>query len=168
MKLPSLQSHADVTTNTGFFAYVISQKNDANFREKTCRTLFDTLKQNCMRNLERSWQSSLLSKKPNALFPPKPSITLIEKKGKDRSFLENWRPISLVNFNAKIMSKVLATRVKNVLPDIIHHNQSGFVKDCYIGETVWSIFDLMDFTLEENIPGLMIFIDFHKAFDSVE
>ena len=66
------------------------------------------------------------------------------------------------------MSKVLATRIKNVLPNIIHHNQSGFVKDRYIGETVRSIFDLMDFTLKENIPGLMIFIDFHKAFDSVE
>ena len=63
-------------------------------------------------------------------------ITLIEKKGKDRSFLENWRPISLVNVDAKIMSKGLTTRIKNVLPDIIHHNQSGFVKDCYIGETV--------------------------------
>ena len=95
-------------------------------------------------------------------------ITLIEKKGKDRSFLENWKPISLANVDAKIVSKVLATRIKNVLPDIIHHNQSGFVKDGYIGETVRSIFDLMDFTLKENIPGLMIFIDFHKAFDSVE
>lgn len=95
-------------------------------------------------------------------------ITFIEKKGKDRSFLENWRPISLVNVDAKIMSKVLATRIKNVLPDIIHHNQSGFVKDRYIGETVRSIFDLMDYTLNENIPGLMIIIDFHKAFDSVE
>ena len=95
-------------------------------------------------------------------------ITLIEKKGKDRSFLENWRPISLVNVDAKIMSKVLAARIKNVLPDIIHHNQSGFVKDRYIGETVRSIFDLMDFTPKENIPGLMIFIDFHKVFDSVE
>ena len=95
-------------------------------------------------------------------------ITLIEKKGKDRSFLENWRPISLVNVDAKIMSKVLATRIKNVLPNIIHHNQSGFVEDRYIGESVRSIFDLMDFTLKENIPGLMIFIDFHKAFDSIE
>ena len=65
------------------------------------------------------------------------------------------------------MSKVLAVRIKNVLPYIIHHNQSGYVKDRYIGETVRSIFDLM-VTLKENIPGLMIFIDFHKAFESIE
>ena len=95
-------------------------------------------------------------------------ITLIEKKGKDRSFLENWRPISLVNVDAKIMSKAIATRIKNVLPNIIHHNQTGFIKDRYFGETVRSIFDIMDFTVEENIPGLMIFIDFQKAFDSLE
>ena len=38
-------------------------------------------------------------------------ITLIEKKGKDRSYIENWRPISLVNVDTKVMSKVIATRM---------------------------------------------------------
>ena len=95
-------------------------------------------------------------------------ITLIEKKGKDRLFLENWRPISLLNVDVKIMSKVIATKIKNVLPTIVHHNQTGFINDRYIGETVRSIFDLMDFTLSKNIPGLLIFIDFHKAFDCLE
>ena len=56
-------------------------------------------------------------------------ITLIDKKGKDRSYLENWRPISLVNVDAKIASKVIANRIKCCLPDIIHHNQTGFIKD---------------------------------------
>ena len=45
------------------------------------------------------------------------------------------------------------------------NNQSGFVKD---RSFVPSIFDLMNFALKENIPGLMIILDFHKAFDSVE
>ena len=97
-------------------------------------------------------------------------ITLIEKKGKDRSFLENWRPISLVNVDTKIMTKAIASRIKNVLPDIIHPNQTGYVKDRFIGETIRSIYDVMDFTftVKENIPGLMLFIDFQKAFYSVE
>ena len=95
-------------------------------------------------------------------------ITLIEKRGKDRSLIENWRPISLVNVDAKILSKVIALRLKNVLPHIIHHNQTGYIKDRFIAETIRSIYDIMDWTANENIPDLIIFIDFQKAFDSIE
>ena len=90
-------------------------------------------------------------------------ITLVEKKGKDRTLLENWRPISLVNVDSKIMSKVIASRIKNVLPSIVHYNQTGFVKDRYIGETIRYIFDIMEFTVTENIPGLMIFYRFSEG-----
>ena len=69
-------------------------------------------------------------------------ITLLEKSGKDRVLLENWRPISLVNVDTKIMSKVIAARVKKVLPRIIHYNQTGYVKDRFIGEAIRSVFDL--------------------------
>ena len=54
------------------------------------------------------------------------------------------------------------------MPDIIHPNQTGYVKDRFIGETNRFIYDVMDFTVEKNIFGLMLFIDFQKAFDSVE
>ena len=42
-------------------------------------------------------------------------INLIEKQGKDRTLIENWKPLSLINVDAKIISKVIAVRVKNVL-----------------------------------------------------
>ena len=61
------------------------------------------------------------------------------------------------------MSKVIATRIRNILPNTIHHNQTGYVKHRYIGETVRSVFDVMDFTLREKLAGLLIFIDFQKA-----
>jgi len=48
--------------------------------------------------------------------------TLIKKKGKDRSLLENWRPISLKN---NYQSNCIDDK-KNVLPDIIHPNQTGY------------------------------------------
>ena len=95
-------------------------------------------------------------------------ITLIEKQHKDRTLIENWRPISLINVDAKIISKVIALRLKKVLPNIIHHNQTGYVEDRYIGETIRSIFDIMEFTDGNNIPGIVIFIDFKKAFDFLE
>ena len=62
-------------------------------------------------------------------------ITLIDKKGRDRMFLENWRPISLINVDSTIATKVIANRIKNVLPSVIHANQSGFMKGRFIGET---------------------------------
>ena len=43
-------------------------------------------------------------------------------------------------------------------------DQPGFIKDRCIGEAVRSIFDIMDFMVEANISGLLIFIDFQKAF----
>ena len=94
-------------------------------------------------------------------------ITLLDK-GKDRLLLKNWRPISLLNLDYKIMSKVLAYRVKEVLPHIIHHDQTGYVKDRYIGEAVRVIQDIMEYTDVKKIPGIMLFIDFEKAFDSIE
>ena len=54
-------------------------------------------------------------------------ITLYDKTGKDRTYLENWRPISLTNVDAKIASKVIATRIVKILPEIIHGNQTGYV-----------------------------------------
>ena len=41
-----------------------------------------------------------------------------------------------------------------MLPDIIHHNEKGYVKVRFIGETIRSIYDTMDFTVKENIPDL--------------
>ena len=67
------------------------------------------------------------------------------------------------------MSKFVANRIKKkILLCIIHYNQTGYDQDRYIFETVRSIFDIMAFTVNENVPGMLILIDFQKAFDSLE
>ena len=73
-------------------------------------------------------------------------ITLLEKKGKDRNYLENWRPISLTNVDAKIASKVIAARIIPALPTIINSTQTGYVKGQFTGEAARSIIDVMDYT----------------------
>ena len=50
-------------------------------------------------------------------------IRLIEKKGKDRRYIKNWRPISLLNVDTKIASKALALRLEKVLPFVINEDQ---------------------------------------------
>ena len=96
------------------------------------------------------------------------AITLIEKTGKDRTHLENWRPISLANVDTKIAYKVIATRITKILPEIIHSNQTGYVSGRYIGEAAKSIIDVMEYTKTLFIPGILLFIDFEKAFDSLD
>ena len=95
-------------------------------------------------------------------------ITLIDKKEKDRELLENWRPISLINVDVKIASKAIANRIRKCLPDLIHFNQTAYVSNRYIGDTLRSLIDIMNYTRDMNIPGLLLFVDFEKAFDSIE
>ena len=95
-------------------------------------------------------------------------ITLIDKKDQDRCDLKNWRPISLLNVDTKIASKVIAERIKKQLPEIIHKNQSGYITGRYIGENIRSILDILDYTKAKNLPGFFLFIDFEKAFDSLD
>ena len=95
-------------------------------------------------------------------------ITLIDKPGKDRNFLKNWRPISLLNTDYKIATKSISNRLQKVLPSVIHGNQTGFVDNRYIGDSIRTIIDAMEFTKRKAIPGLLMALDFEKAFDSVE
>ena len=55
-------------------------------------------------------------------------ITLIPKKDSDLLDLHNWRPITLLNIDYKIASKTLAKRIENVLPKLVHPDQTGFMK----------------------------------------
>ena len=95
-------------------------------------------------------------------------ITLLPKKGKPPNSLNNLRPIPLLNTDHKIASKALAKRLEKVLPDVIYQNQTGYVKKRYIGENIRLISDVLNFTKIKNLPGAAIFVDFKKAFDSIE
>ena len=96
------------------------------------------------------------------------AIKLIEKKGKDKMHIKNWRPISLLNVDAKIASKALAKRLETVLPLIIHENQCAYVKGRSIFDCTRIIDDIMFYTKENNLSGLLLAIDFEKAFDSLD
>ena len=65
------------------------------------------------------------------------------------------------------MTKCLATRLKKVLPNIIHPSQTGFLKDRYIGSNIRLLLDIIDHLEEENEPGIIFSIDFEEAFDTV-
>jgi len=84
--------------------------------------------------------------------------------------LENWRLISLLNVDYKIVTKTIAGRVPKVIPKLIHEDQTGYVKGRNIGKDIRLVKDtkIMKTISLGNIPGMAIFIDFKKTFDSVD
>ena len=96
-------------------------------------------------------------------------ITLIPKK-KNPEFASEFRPISLCNVLYKIFSKVLANRLKKILPNIITENQSAFTKSRLISDNILVAFkSLHSMQRHTGKEGYMVIkLDMSKAYDRVE
>ena len=95
-------------------------------------------------------------------------ITCLPKEGKDPRHLNNWRPISLLNVAYKIASSCISNRIKRVLHGLIHPNQTGFQSNKFIGMNLQLMYNILTYTDTENIPGMLVLVDFFKAFDSID
>ena len=95
-------------------------------------------------------------------------ITLILKEDGSLLELSNWRPITLLNVDCKVATKVIAKRIESLLPKLVHSDQTGFIKGRYIGQNIRLIIDIMEHTKSHNTPGILVSLDFQKAFDSLE
>lgn len=94
-------------------------------------------------------------------------ITCLPKPGKDKHYIKNWRPISLLNVSYKILSGVIARRIQQVLPTIISEDQTGFMKNRFMGDNLRLMYDTLNYANVRKKRGMLILIDFEKAFDSV-
>ena len=95
-------------------------------------------------------------------------ITLLEKKGKDRIDIANWRPITLLNIDYKLLTKTLGQRLKTVFPGLIHKDQNGFVPGGSIFFSSHTIRDILFYCKKENVDLILLALDYSKAFDSVD
>ena len=62
-------------------------------------------------------------------------IKVIEKKYGDKRFIKNWRLISLLNFDSKLISKSLANRLQDVMPNLVSENQSAYVNNRFTSKS---------------------------------
>ena len=93
---------------------------------------------------------------------------MIPKKDKALNELKNWGPITLLNCDYKIASKAIASCLKFVLSDLKDPDQTGFLKGRSIVENICLINKVISYTLLKDIPGILLFIDMEKAFDTTE
>ena len=88
-------------------------------------------------------------------------------KSEDRSKIQNFRPISLLNTSYKIVAKVYANRMKPLLHNWILPSQTGFVPNRCILDNIFLAFEAVEWTLENRQDLSMILLDFEKAYDRV-
>ena len=94
-------------------------------------------------------------------------ITLLYKKG-DKLAPKNWRPITLLCSDYKILSKVLTGRLAKVLTSVVSPCQTCGIPGRFSGEVVRLVQDCLDFANSSNIGGALLSLDQEKAFDRVD
>ena len=94
-------------------------------------------------------------------------VTLIPKVGKSLNSPKDWRPISLLNVDFKIISAAITNRLKTVMNDIISPSQSAYISGRFIGENSRLVYDVIDELNNQDRSGLILAADFEAAFESV-
>ena len=98
----------------------------------------------------------------------KGSITrFIFKKRGDRKDLKNWRPISLLNVDYKIISKAITSRLSGVLQHIVHPDQTCSVPGRCIFSNLFQVRDVLDYIGRTDESAILLNLDQEKAFDRV-
>lgn len=91
-------------------------------------------------------------------------IKLIPKEG-DRLLINKWRPITFLNVDYKILTKVLVFKIEKILPNIINSSQTSFVKGKYILENLITCWEAMNWAKASGQDCAMFLRDYEKAYD---
>ena len=127
------------------------------------KCFFDLVGRDLLASLNAAYESDKLS-----ISQRRGIVTFLPKEDTDLHFLNNWKPITLLNVDYKIVSKAIARRIEPMLPKLVHPDQTGSIKGRDIGENIRLINDMREQMKIQNVPGILISIDFRKAFDSLE
>ena len=123
---------------------------DDGFTKEFYETFFDLVG----KHLLNSYNEAFHNQGQLSISQRRGVISLIPKEDSSLLDLSNWRPITLLNVDYKILAKVIAERIESSLPKLINSDQTGFVKGRYIGQNVRLLNDLMEYTKANHIPGI--------------
>jgi hypothetical protein len=122
---------------------------------------WDIIKSDLTKLIRKSQTCSKLGGGTNSAF-----LALIPKEKGAISF-DRFRPISLCNTSYKILTKVIANRIKKILPIIIPENQGGFIKGRHIVDNIILVQEALHSSIRRKDKGMIIKLDLANAFDRV-
>jgi exonuclease III/ribonuclease HI len=102
---------------------------------------------------------------PNTQFAEGWMCPLYKKN--DRRKIENYRPITLLNSDYKILTKILALRLAKTAPDVLHPNQAGFISGRSITDQIKLTEMILEYAEAKEINGAIVALDQEKAYDKI-
>lgn len=94
-------------------------------------------------------------------------IVTLPKPGKEPNTPPNFRPISLLNIDLKVYAKIIASRLLNLLPLLIHPDQTGFAKGRQTSDATRRLTNIIHLARVYKRPSLLLALDAEKAFDRI-
>eukprot|EP00253_Pinus_taeda_P024433 PITA_24433 len=125
------------------------------------KACWSTVKQDVWEAVEDSRRSGTILKSLNSTF-----LALIPKTEEAKT-PEKFRPIALCNVIYKIISKIIASRLKTILPGIISEEQSGYVEGRQIFDNILLAQEMIHSLHSRKVAGMLMQLDLSKAYDKV-
>ena len=94
-------------------------------------------------------------------------LSLLEKVGRNSLLIDNWCPLTLLNVDYKIFTKILANRLNLVANRLIHPIQTGFLPGRHISDNIVKLLNIMDHCQKSYLNAIIMSFNFYKAFDTV-
>lgn len=94
-------------------------------------------------------------------------ISLLAKKDRDLMYLKNWRPLTLLNVDYKIISRIISLRLKSKIKDLVSEDQTGFIEGRDISESLRTILDVIQIAKQKSLSMVLVSMDWEKCFDKI-
>ena len=127
------------------------------FTSEFYKNFWPELKSIIFENVQYAFQGEMIS-----LDQRRSLLTLLPKPGKDTQLLDNWRPLSLLNTDYKIVAKLLSIRLQNVIDTLVSEDQVGYIKGRQLGDNCRKILDVFEFSEDLHDPDMYYFLTSRK------
>ena len=94
-------------------------------------------------------------------------LVKLTRKG-DLSRCGNWRGIMLLTIPSKVLTRVILNRMRVAVDEVLRDEQAGFRKDCSCTDQIATLRIIVEQSIEWSSPLYLLFMDFEKAFDSLD